>query len=293
MAVAELKAPFPYFGGKSRIAGAVWERLGDVENYVEPFFGSGAVLLGRPGGPGKIETVNDADGLVANFWRAVQGDPDGVAAAVDWPVNEVDQYARHCWLIEAKEGLKEKLEADPEFYDVKIAGWWCWGACIWIGTGWCQTAWRKLPHLGDAGKGVHRDAPMREWMAALAGRLRRVRVACGDWSRVTGPSVTFRHGLTGVFLDPPYLGDRNQAYSEDEAGVGEKAAAWAIEQGENPLMRIAYCGYAGTVEFPETWTEVPWKAHGGYGSLANGSGRENSARERVWFSPHCLQTELF
>lgn len=53
-----LKAPFPWFGGKSLAASLIWERLGDVPNYVEPFFGSGAVLLARPHEPG-IETIND------------------------------------------------------------------------------------------------------------------------------------------------------------------------------------------------------------------------------------------
>jgi DNA adenine methylase len=43
-----LKAPFPYFGGKSKIAGAVWQRFGDVQNYVEPFCGSATMLLARP-----------------------------------------------------------------------------------------------------------------------------------------------------------------------------------------------------------------------------------------------------
>ena len=42
-----LKAPFPWFGGKSRVADIVWDRFGKVDNYVEPFFGSGAVLLAR------------------------------------------------------------------------------------------------------------------------------------------------------------------------------------------------------------------------------------------------------
>ncbi|MGB9619722.1 MAG: DNA adenine methylase [Armatimonadota bacterium] len=62
-----LKAPFPYFGGKSKIAPLVWSRLGNVKNYVEPFFGSGAVLLARPDEHcwwDKIETVNDKDGLL-------------------------------------------------------------------------------------------------------------------------------------------------------------------------------------------------------------------------------------
>ena len=38
-----LKAPFPWFGGKSDVADAVWQRLGNVPNYIEPFFGSGAM----------------------------------------------------------------------------------------------------------------------------------------------------------------------------------------------------------------------------------------------------------
>jgi DNA adenine methylase len=73
-----LKAPFPYFGGKSRVASLVWERFGPVPNYVEPFCGSCAVMLARPWPP-EIETVNDADGYLANFWRAIKADPDAVA----------------------------------------------------------------------------------------------------------------------------------------------------------------------------------------------------------------------
>lgn len=61
----KLKAPFPYFGGKSSVAGEVWKRFGDVKMYVEPFFGSGAVLLGRPGTGHKNEIVNDYDGNIA------------------------------------------------------------------------------------------------------------------------------------------------------------------------------------------------------------------------------------
>ena len=44
--------------------------------------GSAAVLLGRPGGPRGTETVNDKDGFLANFWRAVKHDPEGVARTI-------------------------------------------------------------------------------------------------------------------------------------------------------------------------------------------------------------------
>lgn len=63
-----LKAPFPAFGGKSRVAAEVWRRFGDVRNYVEPFCFSAAVLLKRPGFvTGAVETINDRNLFVANF----------------------------------------------------------------------------------------------------------------------------------------------------------------------------------------------------------------------------------
>jgi site-specific DNA-adenine methylase len=84
----DLHAPFPWFGGKRRVADVVWKAFGqEIANYCEPFAGSLAVLIGRPGGAGKIETVNDRNRYLANFWRAVTADPAEVARHADWPVN--------------------------------------------------------------------------------------------------------------------------------------------------------------------------------------------------------------
>lgn len=131
----ELRAPFPWFGGKRRVSEIVWDRFGDVPTYNEPFAGSLAVLLGRPHAP-RVETVNDLDAYLANFWRALQHDPDGVAYHADGPVNEADLHARHRWLVDHR---PEQVMSDPLFYDVQTAGWWVWGQCLWIGSGWCQT----------------------------------------------------------------------------------------------------------------------------------------------------------
>ena len=160
----EKRAPFPYFGGKRKIVPMVWERFGKVKQYIEPFCGSAAMLLGAPEGK-RVETINDADGFVANFWRAVSRDAEAVAEAADWPCNEVDLFARHSWLVRQAAGLTDRLHGDPDYYDAKIAGWWCWGACNWIGSGWCSGSgpWihdgetlvdaRQLPHL-SAGQGI-------------------------------------------------------------------------------------------------------------------------------------------
>ena len=136
-----MKAPFPWFGGKSKVAHLVWARFGDVRNYVEPFAGSLAVLLARETEP-KIETVNDLDCWIANFWRALQHNPEAVAFHADWPVNEADLHARHLWLVQQTE-FRERMKTDPDFYNAKIAGWWVWGISQLIGSGWCQTSERR------------------------------------------------------------------------------------------------------------------------------------------------------
>ncbi len=156
------RSPYPYFGGKARVAAQVWDRLGCPRNYVEPFFGSGAMLLARPDPDwrGAIETVNDANGYVANFWRALQADPDQVAHYADWPANENDLHARHWWLVNRNADMHARLEGNPDWYDAKAAGWWVWGMALWIGSGFCAGAgpWvvegGKLIHVGDAGRGI-------------------------------------------------------------------------------------------------------------------------------------------
>lgn len=449
-----LRAPFPWFGGKRRCAEVVWRAFGaDCPNFIEPFAGSLAVLLARPGGPGKIETVNDRDRYLANFFRAVVADPYAVAAWADRAVNEADLHAMHLWLVNQTE-FRDRMHTDPDYYDVKIAGWWVTGLCQWIGGGWCvEPQNHKHPKLDGIGKGVHSDAahgkernkrsrtrpkmsgdsegmgvhaprtrgasrhteanrpelagvgkgvhaeqasagalrgrprpnlnsgqgihaqelphklpmlavkadgacagrgiqsdaaveayssgrrpalssagqgvhlpslgndrgihgvaaipgtfigalaaltvpdapPAFEWFKAIALRMRRVRVACGDWKRVLGDSVLGKGKNVGgrrpcsVFLDPPYSHEFRDAYlySEDDASISAQVREWALEHGDDPDLRIALCGYEGEHEMPTSWTVHAWKGARGYAGADN----ENRDRERIWFSPHCLPIE--
>lgn len=347
--------------------------------------------------------MRDVDAYLANFWRAVTAAPDDVAKHADWPVNEADLHARHRWLVESGAERIANVKRDPDFYDAKVAGWWVWGQCLWIGSGWCarpewtgraaagraargihtdeyqqrpdsaqrrrpqltndngvvakagQHRWKKKPNLADPGgrgvhadvmhekrpnlmhpdgKGVHRrwngggagggsgvHAPrltkqqvpdlsgsrgatgrgvhatafevrsggLYDYMQALAVRLRRVRVCCGDWSRVVTPAVTTYIGVTGVFLDPPYShAERAICYSHDN-DIGAEVRAWALKHGHDKNFRVALCGYEGEHEMPSSWDVVSWKAGGGYGRSVRG--KANRLRERIWFSPHCLPAE--
>ena len=317
IALAALKAPFIWFGGKRRVASRVWEALGDVQSYVEPFAGSLAVLLGRPSWhTGRVETVNDADHFLANFWRALAADPEAVAIHADWPVNESDLFARHLWLVNEGRNRIAAMESDPEFHDVKVAGWWVWGICAWIGSGWCsgtgpwtyddddagQGVNRKRPHLGDAGRGVSVSTasvptsvtPGRvSQLLALADRLRNVRVCCGDWSRVVTTGALSYGATVGVFLDPPYLGDVRTAdlYAVDDYTIAHEVREWAIANGDDPRLRIVLAGYDDEHDalMPATWRRYRYSASKAYGSAAGaGQNGVNRHKECLWFSSSCL-----
>jgi hypothetical protein len=218
------------------------------------------------------------------------------------------------------------MSSDPDYYDCKIAGWWVWGLCQWIGSGWCSEEfynggeWKVRPHLNGTGMGINRPAQQRPHLSnagmginrpaqqrphlsnagrnellayfyALSDRLRSVRVCCGDWSRVLGDTPTFKNGTTGILLDPPYSAEADRdgmLYGVDDLSVAHDVREWAIEHGDNPQLRIALCGYDTEHAMPGNWMQYVWKAGGGYGSQGNGRGRGNAVREVIWFSPHCL-----
>jgi DNA adenine methylase len=306
---APFKAPFPYFGGKSAVAAEVWSRLGSPSHYIEPCFGSGAVLLARPDwrpGPRQFtETVNDADGLLCNFWRAVAQSPDAVAEAADWPVFELDLHARHAELIARRVEVAERLRADPRWFDPELAGWWAWGCGAWIGSGWGSSAARQMPEIGQPGRGVHRiTSSRRAVVLSVAERLQHIRVLCGDWRRAVSKSAcaAWPAGDVGVFLDPPY-GEGSMEYAAGgnaDGGIAADVWAWAVETAtpaqtgpkrsqRDPVVRVCVAGYEDGREVPEGWSAVSWETAGGYGNQSTTTeARANARRERLWFSPACI-----
>lgn len=297
MGSSKLKSPYPWFGGKSHVAKIIWSGLGEVSNYVEPFGGSLAVLLANPNIP-KIETVNDINCHISNFWRAIASDPQGVAKWADQPVNEADLHAKHKWLVSgATIDFKEKMNSDPDYYNTKIAGWWVWGVGASIGNNWLNTkGLNALPLLSSAGGGIHGlTNNIYDWFEALQKRIRRTRVACGDWSKVVTPSITYKNkglsskDITGVFLDPPYeLSGRDKVYIEDN-NIFSDVLKWSIDNGNNSNMRIVLCGYEGNYTLPDNWKTFAWQANGGLANLGDGRGKANSSKERIYFSPNCLE----
>ena len=140
-----------------------------------------------------------------------------MATHADWPVNEADLEARHYWLVTAGRDRLAKLMARPNAYDARIAGWWVWGACAWIGSGWCSGAgpwqaasdgFRQLPHLGDGGRGINRQLPH-----------------LGD-------------GGQGINRQLPHLGNGGQGMRKARGGYGSTAKALTNARANSQRERL-------------------------------------------------------
>lgn len=182
-----MKPPFTYFGGKTRIAGQIAALLPPHEHYIEPFAGSLAVLLAKPRAP--METVNDLDGDLMNFWRVLRDRPD--------------EFQRACALT--PHSRAEYLGCyEPATDDMERA------RRVWVnltqgrGGQMKRTGWRFYQDP----RGSHSSMP--DYLGAYVARL------CPAAERLAGVSLECkpaldiirgygRHQHSLIYADPPYL----------------------------------------------------------------------------------------
>ena len=324
-----MQAPFPYFGGKSSIAHVIWQALGDVRHYLEPFVGSAAVLLARPAEhKGNNEIINDMDCHIVNVWRSIRSKPDEVAFECDYPVSHADLMARHLYLLEHQAELRAKVLSDPEYCDAKMAGYWVWGQSCWIGTGFCDPKCKrstKIPHT-DRNNGVHKSlfwpeigtqipyltnkngictylekhsaAPksekLYEYLHQLSARLRRVTLLCGDWKQGFRTPFVLKENC-GIFFDPPYSAEAaryNNIYKHEDLTVAHEVREWCKQW--DGVCKIVLAGYEGEHNELEArgWAKIEWKANGGMANTGKGNDKSNRHRERLWLSPLCFTVSL-
>lgn len=302
---ADLKAPFPYPGGKSQIAPKVWELLGDPDHYIEPFAGSLAVLLARPHyrpGVRLHETVGDYSARIAHLWRAIKLHPAEVAEACVWPAHEIDYHARHAAILRDLPTLKARLLEDPDWCDPRIAGWEVWGLSLQIGLGWMKET--RLGGRWQCTKSAYVSNLDPAEILALGDRLRHVATLYGDWRRCVSSKGALRGPLMGdasdatigVFLDPPYTPALNRGvatiYHADEANIAADVRAWCAEWGTRPWLRIVLAGHAGEHDdlLAHDWRRVDWTLCTRHGNAARAK-VNGDRQESLWASPACLTSD--
>ncbi|MBQ3600956.1 MAG: DNA adenine methylase [Lachnospiraceae bacterium] len=104
-----MRAVIKYPGSKWALSNWIISQFPEHHSYLEPFFGSGAVLFNKP--RSDIETVNDLDGNVVNLFRCIQQDPQKLARKIYYT-----PYSRDTYEKAFSECPKEPFEKALNFY---------------------------------------------------------------------------------------------------------------------------------------------------------------------------------
>lgn len=199
-----MKAIFKYPGSKWSIAEWIIGFFPPHHSYLEPYFGSGAVLFNKP--RSDIETINDLDDNVTNLFSWIQRDPEQLARAIYWT-----PYARAAYEEAATIPPKDSLQKAVYFY-TKLSQ----------GHGY-RTNERRVGWKSDI-QGREKAYAALDWTQAperimqAAERLRGVQIenrpAAELIQRYNYPNVL-------IYADPPYVlssrsGGKQYLYEMDD-----------------------------------------------------------------------------
>jgi DNA adenine methylase len=227
---------FGWYGGKFSHLDWLLPLLPECHHYCEPFAGSGAILINRP--PSAVETYNDIDGEVVNFFRVLRDKPDMLVRAIGLTPFSREEY--HLAIYGDPSGISD-VERARRFY-IRARQ---------TRTGLAQTAslgrWANCKDTSRAGMSgvVSRWLGGVDALDAIAQRLLRVQIE-------NRPAVDvlrlYDSPQTLFYCDPPYLhatrGDaKAYGFEMDEKQHGEFARAanecrgkLAVSGYEHPLM---------------------------------------------------------
>lgn len=200
-----MKAILKYPGSKWSIAKWIISFFPGHHSYLEPFFGSGAVLFNKP--RSNIETVNDLDGNVVNLFKWVKNDPEKLAHEIYYT-----PYSRQAY--------EDSYAAVPESSLGKAVNF-----CISLNMGHgFRTNGEKVGWKNDV-QGRERAYAAQDWCSLperimqAAERLRGVQIENRPAIEVM---KRFNSNKVLIYLDPPYMPGvrhgkqyRHEMYSEE------------------------------------------------------------------------------
>lgn len=225
--LADMNNVLKYPGSKWNIARHLAEHIPPHNSYVEPYFGSGAVLFTKA--PSAIETVNDLDGDVVNLFRCIQQDSERLARLVMTTPFSREVYDRQ---FEPNNTCASRYQKAAGFL---VRMWQAHGS---RNDGY-KAGWKYDIHGRERAYSLWNWYRLPEWIIEIAERLRHVQI-----ENRPALDVIQRFGHTDVFmyLDPPYLfGTRNRKqYQCEMTDADHEELLRAILQSRAKIMVSGY-----------------------------------------------------
>lgn len=188
-----MKAVMKYPGSKWSLASWIISFFPSHHSYLEPFFGSGAVLFNKP--RSNIETVNDLDGNVVNLFEWIRRDPERLAREIYYT-----PYARQVYEDACAREPEGSFERAVNFYIRLNMGYG-------FRTNGEKTGWKNDIQGRERAYAAQNWCNLPDKIMQAAERIRGVQIECRPAveliSRFNYPGVL-------VYADPPYvLGTRH------------------------------------------------------------------------------------
>jgi len=181
-----VRAPFAYPGSKGRSIDFLLENVPNGKVYVEPFGGSGALLLARK--PAKLEVYNDRFGGVVCFYRCIRDREklENLIERLEFTIHAREEFI---WSWKTWQEVEDEVERAARWYYSVIYSFGSngrsWGRATKATAGLAGRIHNKLPEFYN-----------------LHQRLRNVQIDNRDWRECI---ADYDSPDTVFYLDPPYV----------------------------------------------------------------------------------------
>lgn len=236
-----------YPGSKWNIVNRLVELIPPHHSYVEPYFGSGAMLFNKV--PSDIETVNDLDSDVTNLFRCIQQNSEVLAMLLVTTPFSREKY---------DEQFLQRIAGGDDCYQRAL------GFLIkcWQGHGF-RTNGNKVGWKNDV---VGREKAyalwnwyrLPEWVLDITERLRMVQIENRPALEVI---KRFDHEGVFMYLDPPYLlGNRSgKQYKHEMSDIEHEELLRIILQSRAKIMISGYDSEMYN-EYLKDWSRIEMKS---------------------------------
>ena len=193
-----MNAIIKYPGSKWSIARWIIDHFPEHHSYLEPFFGSGAVLFNKE--RSNIETVNDLDGYVTNLFRWIRDNPEALARMVYWIPYARDSYEDAIQVCATKIGGVEDRES------LIRAAAFCAKTMMGYGfrTNETKVGFKRDKQGREAAYAANGWKALPDKIMEAAERLRGVQIENRPAAKLI-PEFNFPNVL--IYADPPYVRD--------------------------------------------------------------------------------------
>lgn len=256
-----MRSVLKYPGSKWNIANQIVSMMPKHHSYVEPYFGSGAVLFNKA--PSNIETINDLDDDVVNLFRCIKEDAKKLAKLVTVIPYSRTEYEE---AFQNSKNITEPYEKAVNFLTK------CWQGHAFR-TNDNKNGWKNDVQGREKAYSLWNWYRLPDWIMEITERLRMVQI-----ENRPAIEVVQRFNFSNVFMyiDPPYLlaTRRGKQYKHEMTDEQHEELMMTVLESN---AKIVISGYENDMynEYLKGWNKKIFQSNAEYGL---------KREEVVWFN---------